>query len=186
MANINEVKTYSSKSNCKRAAIKAAVKHFAITEAKVKEDEGVCFTVTGNKADGFVFTLAQPEPVEVVVTKPINVKAIQLVGVSIVEKPVNPACVVGAVITTTTRVRKIQKVRLSQNGVTRPTSGGKCARIWDICDEKAANYADKRVPFSIIRTVAEAEGLSLGNARAEYAAWRKFNAITGRIVEPKA
>lgn len=186
------VKTYSSKSNCKRAAIKAAIIFHAVSEAEVKASEYVWFKILGTKAEGFHFEMVKsvPQIEDKVEAKPSTKVE---VGVSGKELEVSEGTITtGETVTVTDllfppkRVGKIQKVRPTQNGVTRPTAGGKCARVWEICDELACGYMDNRVPFSVVRVKAEAEDLSVGNARAEYAAWRKFNGVTGRIVEPKA
>ena len=181
-------KTYSNASNAKRAARKAAAKAYGTDEQIVKECEQDYFELSGNKHAGFSFSVIPPKEVEAPTPAPVKtIKALGLVSVSLVEKPVNPDCVIKkeVVAPTVERVRKIEKVRETKNGVTRPTAGGKCAAVWEICDAAAENYENGRVPFSAIKEQALADGLVIGNVRAEYAVWRKFNGITGRVVEPK-
>ena len=71
-----------------------------------------------------------------------------------------------------------------QNGIKRPKPEGKCGRTWAIFD--ALSFA-KNAPVAIADAIPEVEaaGLSVGNARAEYAQWRKFNGITGKVPASK-
>lgn len=72
-----------------------------------------------------------------------------------------------------------------QNGVRRPKPEGLCGKAWAVFDEVSAkNGAPAAIKESL--DVARTLGLNEGNVRAEYARWRKFHGITGRIASPKA
>lgn len=67
----------------------------------------------------------------------------------------------------------IQKVRPTQNGITRPSDGGKCARVWMECDAyHAANNAVPKPKY--MKEWAAAQGLNANNAVIEMYQWRKF------------
>lgn len=71
-----------------------------------------------------------------------------------------------------------------QNGVRRPKPDGKCGRAWAIFDSISQKNG---APASIAEAmeVAKAEGQNEANVRAEYARWRKFHGVTGRIEDPR-
>lgn len=71
-----------------------------------------------------------------------------------------------------------------QNGIRRPKPDTKCGRAWAIADE-LSNELGQPTPIAQLLERATAEGLNEGNVKAEYARWRKFNGITGRITLPK-
>ena len=52
-------------------------------------------------------------------------------------------------------------------------------------DKLTLDRGGNPVPIAALLTVTTADGLLEGNVRAEYARWRKFNGITGRIVDAK-
>lgn len=74
---------------------------------------------------------------------------------------------------------KIEKDRPEQNGIVRPSVGGKCRAIWDACDTL---YATKgRVPMpKEMKDLAKGWGWNENNAVIEMYQWRKFNGYTGR------
>lgn len=76
---------------------------------------------------------------------------------------------------------KREKNRMpEQNGVRRPRAGTQCGRVWEIADEISKKTGGPAAIANIFE-VSRAEGLNDGNVRAEYARWRKFNGVTGRI-----
>lgn len=145
MANL----TYTNKSNAKRAAVKAASKHFALYEVEVKAEPELYFAVSGNTAKGFTFELIILESLTVETSVPVV-------------------------------IRKIARNRPNQNGVTRPTSGGKCAIIWDTCDTLTAKLKQP-VPFSELSPVLLEQGFNIHTVKTQYARWRTFNNVTGRV-----
>lgn len=72
-----------------------------------------------------------------------------------------------------------------QNEVRRPKAGTKCGQAWSVFDAISTELGSPApVGPSLERT--RALGLNDGNVRAEYARWRKFNGVSGRIVVAKA
>lgn len=72
-----------------------------------------------------------------------------------------------------------------QNGIRRPKPDTLCGKAWAIFDKvSAANGAPASITESMVD--AKAQGLNEANVRAEYARWRKFHGISGRIEAPKA
>lgn len=72
-----------------------------------------------------------------------------------------------------------------QNGIRRPKPEGLCGQAWAIFDSVSAkNGAPASIGESL--ELAREQGLNDGNVRAEYARWRKFHGITGRVAAPKA
>lgn len=73
----------------------------------------------------------------------------------------------------------IEKDRPTQNGVTRPSAGGRCRAVWDALDAYRAET--NMVPDAkVVRELAADEGWNPNNASIEFYQWRKFNGITGR------
>lgn len=71
-----------------------------------------------------------------------------------------------------------------QNGIRRPKPNTKCGRTWEIADEISKELGQP-APIAALLERANAEGLNEGNTKAEYARWRKFNGVTGRVTLPK-
>ena len=72
-----------------------------------------------------------------------------------------------------------------QNGVRRPKPDTLCGKAWAIFDSVSTKNGS---PASIAESmeIAKAQGLNEANVRAEYARWRKFYGVTGRVEAPKA
>lgn len=69
------------------------------------------------------------------------------------------------------------------NGVRRPKPETLCGQAWAVFDEVSQkNGAPASIKESL--EIAKARGLNEGNVRVEYARWRKFFGITGRIQAP--
>lgn len=68
----------------------------------------------------------------------------------------------------------IQKNREKRNGVTRPSAGGACAQIWDICFEREAEVGVEAVTLKDVKHIASEKGLNPTNATCEFYNWRKF------------
>jgi len=71
-----------------------------------------------------------------------------------------------------------------QNGVRRPKPDTLCGKTWEIFDKVSG---ERGSPASIgeAMPLAQAQGLNDANTRTEYARWRKFHNVTGRIDAPK-
>jgi hypothetical protein len=80
---------------------------------------------------------------------------------------------------------KIEKDRPEQNGIKRPSIGGRCRAVWDACDAFAEANGDDPTAKDV-RDMAAANGWNPNNASIEFYQWRKFNGITGRKAKPAA
>lgn len=71
-----------------------------------------------------------------------------------------------------------------QNGIRRPKPDTLCGKAWGIFDSVSTKNGS---PASIAESMelAKAQGLNEANVRAEYARWRKFYGVTGRVEAPK-
>jgi len=69
-------------------------------------------------------------------------------------------------------------VQPKQNGVSRPKTGTKTGRVWEIADAQSneAGEAAKRKP---VLDAAIAEGINAATAATQYGRWRKFNGLEG-------
>jgi hypothetical protein len=71
---------------------------------------------------------------------------------------------------------KIEKDRPEQNGIKRPSVGGKCRAIWDALD--AYREETGELPTSkVVKELAADEGWNPNNASIEFYQWRKFHGI---------
>lgn len=68
-----------------------------------------------------------------------------------------------------------------QNGIRRPQPHTLCGQAWTVMDKLSA---EKQGPVAINDLLIETNkaGLHPGNVKAEYARWRKFHGVTGRVV----
>ena len=71
-----------------------------------------------------------------------------------------------------------------RNTVRRPRPESLCGQAWAFADKLSAELKQP-VPIKQLLEATDAAGLNTGNVRAEYARWRKFNGVTGRISLPK-
>lgn len=69
------------------------------------------------------------------------------------------------------------------NGVRRPKPETLCGKAWAVMD-KMTTEQGSTVAISSLLAVTTPMGLNEGNVKAEYARWRKFNGISGRVVPP--
>jgi membrane protein involved in colicin uptake len=70
-----------------------------------------------------------------------------------------------------------------QNGVRRPRPGGSCAKVWDMADTLSAQLGQP-VPIANLSKDASAAGINDSTIRTQYALWRKFHGVTGRVALP--
>lgn len=73
----------------------------------------------------------------------------------------------------------IEKNRPVQNGVTRPSAGGRCRAVWDALTTYQTETGE--VPTAmVVRELAADLGFNPNNASIEFYQWRKYHGITGR------
>lgn len=67
-----------------------------------------------------------------------------------------------------------------QNGVRRPGPNGSCGRVWAHADALSTQLGR---PVSIAELMVETdkESLNQSNVRTEYARWKKFHGISGKV-----
>lgn len=74
---------------------------------------------------------------------------------------------------------KIQKDREERNGIKRPSAGGKCAAVWDKCDELYEFNGMVPTP-KVLKGWAEDNNHNFNNAAIELYRWRNFMGFRGR------
>lgn len=75
--------------------------------------------------------------------------------------------------------KKVLAKMPEQNGIRRPKPETLCGQVWQVCDSLSEKIGK---PVSI-KAVLEAcpEDFNVNNIRTEYARWKKFNGITGKV-----
>lgn len=75
-----------------------------------------------------------------------------------------------------------KEARLSQNGITKPKEGGNTGNVWAACDAVHAKKGSAPT-FAEVDEHIEKKWSAIPTAtrRTQYAAWRKFNGIAGRV-----
>lgn len=72
-----------------------------------------------------------------------------------------------------------------QNGIRRPGPNGLCGQVWGLADTLSAQLG-QAVPIANLIEAGVASGLNPSNIRTEYARWKKFHGLSGRITLPEA
>jgi hypothetical protein len=75
---------------------------------------------------------------------------------------------------------RIQKQRDEQNGVKRPSTGTVCDQVWEMAQRLTDDKFTTATLGEVIKA-CEAKGINKFTARTQYARWRVFNGITGRL-----
>jgi len=70
-----------------------------------------------------------------------------------------------------------------QNGIKRPKPGTLCGQVWEIAD-KISMENGRPAEVADVIAQAKADGLNEGNARIEFARWRKFHGIASKPGRP--
>lgn len=85
---------------------------------------------------------------------------------------------------------KPAKVKVEQNGITRPSADSTCGKVWAIADKISAKL---KAPAPRKNVLAETAALEINAATAatQYGKWRKFNGLKAEpkvaaVKEPKA
>lgn len=79
------------------------------------------------------------------------------------------------------KLEKQAKQQPTQNGVRRPNPDGLCGQVWALADELSQKLG-QAVPIKNLLDAASELGLNSSNVRTEYARWKKFHSLSGRIV----
>lgn len=72
-----------------------------------------------------------------------------------------------------------------QNGIRRPGPEGMCGQVWGLADSLSQQLG-QAVPIANLLEAGVAAGLNPSNIRTEYARWKKFHGLSGRITLPTA
>jgi len=67
-----------------------------------------------------------------------------------------------------------------QNGIRRPRPEGKCGQAWAIMDRMSAKLGSA-VAIADLMVETTAAGMNPNMVRSNYATWRKFNKVEGRV-----
>lgn len=70
-----------------------------------------------------------------------------------------------------------------QNDITRPRPDTACGNAWALMDQLSAKLGQP-VPIIILLQAAEQKGLNYDTVKTQYARWKKFNGIEGRVAVP--
>lgn len=83
------------------------------------------------------------------------------------------------------KAAKAAQKQVVQNDVTRPKEASSCGKIWAIADQLSAKH---KAPVTIkqLEEIALAEGFNPATIKTQYARWRKFHGVTGRVVTVEA
>ena len=74
--------------------------------------------------------------------------------------------------------KTIEANRVEQNGLKRPSTGSTCALIWAACDRITSEKGSTCTSGELF---AACNGLNECTLRTQYARWRQFNGVTGRL-----
>ena len=74
--------------------------------------------------------------------------------------------------------KTVEQNRPEQNGVKRPSAGSTCAIIWDTCDRITSEQVHTCTSAELFNAL---QGYNECTLRTQYARWRQFNGITGRL-----
>lgn len=94
----------------------------------------------------------------------------------------NPTTVPAAPVTPKKDVEKTGKTiepnRPEQNGLKRPSKGSTCCIIWDTCDKITAQKESTCTSAELFNAL---QGYNECTLRTQYARWRQFNGVVGRL-----
>jgi hypothetical protein len=79
-----------------------------------------------------------------------------------------------------TEEAKAKSTMPERNGIRRPKPETLCGKAWTVMDEMSKVQGSPVAVADLLKTT-NAQGLNEGNVKAEYARWRKYNGIAGRI-----
>lgn len=81
------------------------------------------------------------------------------------------------------KAAKAANVMPEQNGIRRPADGTNCGNCWAIMDQISAETGQPAAIKSVLER-GTAAGLNEATLKTQYARWRKFNGVTGYVVDP--
>lgn len=78
---------------------------------------------------------------------------------------------------------KAASAQPSQNDVTRPRPETACGQAWALMDELTTKL-NSPAPIGLVLQASEKKGLNYDTVKTQYARWKKFNGIVGRVAMP--
>lgn len=167
------VKTYKTESVAKQQASKKFGKDWEEKYSILECEEG--FEIATKLVEAEVVANSAPEDLEESVPQSNSVCS-TLFGAML-----NPATIPAAPAAPKKDVEKtvknIEPNRPEQNGLKRPSKGSSCCIIWDTCD-KLTNEDHTCTSAELFNAL---QGYNEFTLRTQYARWRQFNGITGRL-----
>lgn len=171
---VNTVKSYKTEQIAKQQASKKFGKDW---EANYLIQAG---------ADGFTIVpkLADPEPEVEVAAEPETAPAAPSMLAGLIGNMMNPESVPQAPKVEAPKKpaektgKTVEQNRPEQNGLKRPSAGSTCAIIWDTCDRITSEQAHTCTSAELFNAL---QGYNECTLRTQYARWRQFNGITGRL-----
>lgn len=83
-------------------------------------------------------------------------------------------------VTAEVKVKPLKADKLQRNGITRPGAETKCGSIWAVADEiSATNHTIATI--AAIRLDKRMEGIPEATIKTQYARWRQYNGVKGRL-----
>lgn len=70
-----------------------------------------------------------------------------------------------------------------QNDITRPRPETSCGRAWELMDTLRERLG-QAAPISVVLEAAQSRDLNHDTVKTQYARWKKFNGISGRVTLP--
>lgn len=71
-----------------------------------------------------------------------------------------------------------------QNGIRRPRPDGDCGKVWALADSLTSEQGSP-VAIATLMKATTAQGINDSTTRTQYARWRTYNGVTGRVVAPQ-
>lgn len=171
-------KAYKTEAVARQQASKQHGKNWVEKWSILEDDEG--FTIVANLPEDQAVEDQADEP-EVTETEESENRAPSMLA-GLVNNMLNPEDVPAPPEQPKKEAEKTGKTiepnRPEQNGLKRPSKGSTCCIIWDTCDQITSEKAATCTSAELFNAL---QGYNDCTLRTQYARWRQFNGITGRL-----
>lgn len=171
-------KAYKTEAVARQQASKQHGKNWVEKWSILEDDEG--FTIVANLPEDQAVEDQADEPEVTETEEPENQAPSMLAG--LVNNMLNPEDVPAPPEQPKKEAEKTGKTiepnRPEQNGLKRPSKGSTCCIIWDTCDQITSEKAATCTSAELFNAL---QGYNDCTLRTQYARWRQFNGITGRL-----
>lgn len=171
-------KVYKTEAVARQQASKQHGKNWVEKWSILEDDEG--FTIVANLPEDQAVEDQADEP-EVTETEESENQAPSMLS-GLVHGMLNPGSVPPVPEQPKKEAEKTGKTiepnRPEQNGLKRPSKGSTCCIIWDTCDKITSEKAATCTSAELFNAL---QGYNDCTLRTQYARWRQFNGITGRL-----